>query len=130
MEMKKIKGVLIDVVEGTAKIVVIDHSLNSFYDVLHCRTIDITRRNVDGVPFEIICDDEGLFSENPLISAIDDFGNPMLVGSIFVVGYDEENSDIRSLTADECAHVMMNIHPLPTRMHPEPYPILTNCEYA
>lgn len=129
MAVEEIRGILIDVVQGFAHITNVERSLQSYYRILHCDCIDITTRTVDGVVFDIICDDNGLFSEQPLLSACDRNGDAMLVGSIFVVGHDEENCDIRNLTADECAHVMRNIHPLPTRMHPEPYPILTNCEY-
>ena len=52
MEMM-IKGVLIDVVNNTVKVVKIDKKLESYYKILNCNTIDITSRYIGDKLFDM-----------------------------------------------------------------------------
>lgn len=124
----QIKGVLIDVAQETATIATIDKELDSYYKVLGCRCIDITRRKIGRKRFEIICDDEGALTPQPKISAVSNAGETMLVGNIFIVGFNGVD-DVRSLTDEEAEYVMSRVQKMYTLAYPDGYPMLTGCEY-
>ena len=77
---------LIDVADPKVKIV--DAStLEEYYRLLNCDTIDITIRKIAGEYFDIICDDEGLLKECPILSAIyEKSRKPALVGNLLITG--------------------------------------------
>lgn len=130
--MKKITGMLIDVANEKASVVTIDHELQSFYDILGCRLVEMPTRRIGvrkGRNFTIICDEEGLFVDYPKISAIDNMGQVMLVGNLFIVKPDGEG-DILSLDEDDIKYLERFIQPESTRMFPNAYPMLHQCEYA
>ena len=84
------KAYLIDTEAKEARVVEIDDSnhLTEYYKHLNCYLIDITRRQVGGRYFDIIVDDEGLFADNPIVSAIDSQGEPALVGNLLFCNHD------------------------------------------
>lgn len=108
MANRKIKGVLIDTVKGTAEVVEIDKSLDEYYKVLNCRCIDIVQRCIGGKAFDIICDDEAALVDSPLPSAASPLGEVMLYGNLFVVKFDGEE-DVESLTDEDAAHIFDNL---------------------
>ena len=124
----KITGVLVDVTKRTIKKVTIEKSLDGYYAALNCRCIDIVSRTIGGMPFLIVCDDEGLLKSDMCVSAIAPSGETMLVGNLFIVKSDGTD-DIESLTDNECQHIMRNqleVRKFPSLM---PYPIICNCWY-
>lgn len=110
--MKKITGLLIDVNTGNASFKTVDNSLESFYKILDCSTIDIINRRIgDGAErrFDIICDDEALLKSPATPSALSGYTyDYCLYGSLFVVGHDPGSEDIRSLTKEEKKHLSNN----------------------
>lgn len=130
--MKKITGMLIDVTTGTASVVTIDNELEAFYDILGCQWIEMPTRRIgtrNGRNFIIICDEEGLLHDDPMISAIDHMGQPMLVGNLFIVKSDGLD-DILSLDQNDIKYLQRFILPQATNKHPNPYLMLHQCEYA
>lgn len=130
-EKRIVKGVLIDVDAEEAKTVEFEHSLGNIYGLLHCDCIDIVSRAIghgrSSKRFDIICDDEGTFKMNAKISAIDNLGRPMLVGSLLVTNHDAEGNTV-SLTDEECEFVLAHVEKLGTRKYPDGYMMLTQCE--
>ena len=64
--MKQIDVVKIERVDEdtlTCELMTIEDKLEVFYDLIHCRTIDIVERRFKGVLFDIVCDDEALLRE-------------------------------------------------------------------
>lgn len=64
--MKEIDVVKIERVDEmtlTCTLMTIEDKLEVFYDLIHCRTIDIVERRFGGVMFDVICDDEALLRE-------------------------------------------------------------------
>lgn len=120
--MKKITGVLVNPDRKVAGIVALADRLEAYYAALDCTCIDIVTRRIGGRPFCIVCDDEGLLRSDPQVSALDARGRPMLVGRLFVV-QDGGEGDLRSLTDEEAAHVLLHILTLDAR------PLLYPCEY-
>ena len=84
-----------------------DH-LSDFYKYLNCTTIDITTRKIDGRLYDIIVDDEGFFSEHPIVSALDSDGQPALVGNLLFCNFDDATGEELSLTDDDVAHLDRN----------------------
>ena len=123
----KIKGMLIDVQNETAKVVEVEKKLESYYDILKCDTIDIVERKIGGQLFDIVADDEGLFNQ-PKISAINDMGEPMLVGNLFIVNYDGKG-DITSLEENDIQHLQNFVEIMYTKQYPEGYPMVVQMEY-
>lgn len=126
----EINGVLLDIENNEAKVVTFVPNLQNYYRMLHCCTIDIVERKIGvrkGKRFDIVCDDEGLLKNEPKISAINDMGAPMLVGSLLVVGLAKEGLE-QTLSDEDAEFVMEKIKKMRTRLHPEGYLMLTQCE--
>lgn len=108
--MEKLKrAFLIDVKNKTSRELTINDSLDEFYKVLDCTTIDITSREIGGNYYEIVCDDEGLFAENPIVSAIDSKYKPTLVGNLLIFGVGDENGELQSLTDEDVDTIKKSI---------------------
>lgn len=103
-----ITGVLIDPVNRIAERRTIVKSLQSYYELLDCTTIDITHRVIGGKTFEIVLDDEGALKEDPVLSAVNNAGQLMLYGKLFVTGYDG-GEDLESLSDDDIDLVLENV---------------------
>ena len=129
---KTLRAFYIDPETNTAEPRTIEDNLDAFYALLRCRTVDIVTRNIGvrGRPFEIICDDEGTFADDPKISAIDNLGRVMLVGALLIVGQADEDGNLTSLTSHDVALIKRYVAHLGTRLHPEGWKMLTTCEYA
>lgn len=127
---KNIYGVLLDVANAKVEAIEIADDLKKYYEILNCTCIDIVQRRIGRKDFTIICDDEGLFSAAPKISAIDNLGQAQLVGNLFIVaaGADEDGNLI-GLSKSEADYILKRCVKLATRKYPDPYPILTQCEY-
>lgn len=123
---KPITGWLIDVWAEKAEACTLDGSLEDYYRVLSCDTIDITERAV-GDPkkrFSIVCDDEGLLKNVVKISAVNFLGKSQLVGSLFVCGCPDANGDLRSLTEKQIEYLRKFTIPQRTQQFQKPYLML------
>ena len=126
-DLKKVY--LIDVYARESRAMEIPDELDEFYKLIHCDTIDIVRRNINGKPYNIICDDNGLFAEDPKISAINGNLEAMLVGNLLVTQYDAEGEMV-SLNDDAIRWLENNTVVLRTRNYADPYPMLYPVEYC
>lgn len=81
----------------------VEPSLKEYYRLIGCDCITIATREVNGHPFDIVLDDEGLLKPNRTSAfsvEADVFGTQEeLVGNLLIFGSGEE--DFRSLTDDE-----------------------------
>lgn len=124
-----IKGVLVDVYNEKAEVVELKPELDEYYKILNCDMIEIATRKIGRKVFDIVCDEEGTFVEDPKISAISNIGRPMLVGNILVLGQSTDGKE-NGLTPAEVKYVMDRVVKLRTNHWPEGYPMLTQVEYA
>lgn len=126
-----LRGVLVDVEKETVSVVEIPDELDEYYRILNCTCIDIVVRRIGRKNFYIVCDDEALFKEPQKISAINNLGQPMLCGNLFIVGGEVEgiNGNLTSLELSEAVYVTGKIQHMGTRKFPAGYPMLTQCEY-
>lgn len=100
------KALLIDTETRKATAVEIgdENRLEQYYDLLKCSLIDITSRKIGGKYYDIIVDDEGLFAEKPVVSALDPEGQPALVGNLLICNYDGDGGET-SLTDEDIARI-------------------------
>lgn len=90
----------------------IKDELQTFYDFIGCRCIDIPHRKIGGEPFAIICDDEGLFEESPIPATfIDDGHTPTMdiVGNI-IIAKDGPEGELAGLTPYDLMLIKQNIY--------------------
>jgi len=127
----KLTGYLVDVENETAGVVTIDRNLHEYYKVLNCDCIDVATRKIGRFGkryYDIICDDEGLLKDKPKISAINDLGQVMLCGNLFIVNNDGEG-EFTSLSKDDIKWIERFISLQGTRVYPKPYPMLHQVDY-
>lgn len=129
--MKTIKAYYIDPRNDIAEAREITPELSTYYDMLHCDTIDIVNRGLTNTDrrFDIICDDNGLYADDVRISAIDDCGSPMLVGALLVVGEADEDGNETSLDDYDFCWLERYTNHVRTRLHPAGYKMLTHLTY-
>ena len=67
-------------------------SLDDYYENLECSTFDITHGEINGKVYDIFCDDEGLFKEDPETTAVfvnkKGVPNGVLVGNLIFANHD------------------------------------------
>lgn len=100
---------LLDTEKQEAREVDIGTDLESYYKILHCDLITVTERKINGVYYDVIADDEELFKENPIISAITEEGKAALVGNILIQRYDPENGTAAELTTEDINNIKMRV---------------------
>lgn len=131
MKNATIRGYLIDPTRNFAGEVIIENSLDALYKSLHCDIVQVASRRI-GIRnkhyYDIICDEQGTFVDDPFISAIDNLGNPMLVGAIFICNHDDEGY-WTDLTDKQIVNIKNHVMMQATRRHPNPYWMLMQCEY-
>lgn len=112
------KALLLDVMEGKVETVDAD-GVEEFYKLLHCTTIDIVQRIIGDRWYDIVCDDNGTFVEDPRISAVDSKGQIMLVGNLLICGLADADGVLTSLSEEDIEHIKESIQKVKTVMHPE-----------
>ena len=127
--MKKIKAILVDVEKENVKVIEIERNLDTYYKLIGCQCIDIATRTIGGKLYDIICDDEGLFCENPKISAIDKHFQPMLVGNLIITGVANNAGNLTSLTDDDVEHIMHYVREIRTKFFQDGYKVIYGCDY-
>lgn len=122
------RALLIDTMENKTEVVEVN-GLKDYYRLIGCNTIDIVSRGIKGKCYDIICDDEGTFKDDPRISAIDDMGRPMLVGNLIVCGAADEEGNLTDLTEDDINYIGKFTDIMGTRRHPEGIMMICQMEY-
>ena len=121
------KSILLDT--NTKEVKIVDpQGLQDYYDMIGCNCIDIVTRKIGRNYYDIICDDNGLLNDDPLISAIDDLGRVMLVGSLIICGLADSEGELTDLSDNDIRYIKKRITRLDTRLH-EDLLMLTNCNY-
>lgn len=127
--MGKITGIFVDTKNKKTSVLTVDDELETYYKLLNCNLIEIVPRKIGNSIVNIICDEEGLLINDPLMSAVDGAGNGMLAGSLFITGLADDEGELTSLTEEDRQQVLEKCMVLPTRKHPEGLMMVTECEY-
>lgn len=102
MKGRFITAYLIDMHENEAKVVTIEDELEPIYKAIHCDTIDIVQRIIDGKLYHIVLDDNGKLHDDAIISALHLYNPEILVGSLLIAGLNYEQPDeLGTLTDDD-----------------------------
>jgi len=99
-------GFLVDPVNGHT-IVELPENLDGYYKMLDCRLIDVVSCKIGNKYYDIVHDDEGLYADNALVSAVDGSGQPMLVGKLLICNHDGEGNEA-GLTQDDILNIEAN----------------------
>ena len=121
------RGVLLDVVKGEIKEVNIEDSLEAYYDALNCTVIDIVQRDIGGITFDIVCDDEGLLKDSPVVSAVDSKYRPMFVGNLLFLHGDDTTGEMVGISEEEASFLIGNC--CWSVRDTTVYPVMMDCEY-
>lgn len=82
------------------------NGLEDYYNLIGCRCIGIVRRKIGQQYFEIVVDDEGLFAEEPIVSAIDADFSQALVGNLLIAGGEvTEDGELTDITEAEAGYI-------------------------
>ena len=103
--------------------------LEDYYELIGCDLIDIVTRKIGRKYYDVICDDEGLLQNDPLISAIDDLGQPMFVGGLIICGLVNDEGENTDLTSRDIKYIKDRVQIMYTNKHMEGLLMLTNCNY-
>ena len=125
------KMLMIDVENKDVRLVEAN-TLDDYYRLIGCRTIDIVHRTIgDDIEVEIVIDDEGALVESPKVSAISPEGTPMLYGNLLIAsGRVTDDGDLTELDQDELEALMTwYIATITTSVYKEPYPALVEVDY-
>lgn len=87
--MEKIRVVYLDVLGGRApQILTIRENNNLFYKLLNCNSLEVVTAKIAGIPVRIICDEEFLFKDPFIPSAVTPDCVGVLYGNLIICGYD------------------------------------------
>jgi len=85
------------------------NEIDDYYKYLKCDCFDIATRKIGSSYYDIFVDDNGLFVEHPVVSAIDEKTHePMLVGNLIFANHDS-SGETTSLSADDVKNILENI---------------------
>ena len=102
------RGLLIDVWDNEVKEVEAS-TLDEYYKLIECDTIDIVYYMIGSRYYNIICDDEGLLKDSILVSAFDKQMHPVLVGNLLIFGDTDDDGGLTSLTGDDIVQIKEKI---------------------
>lgn len=107
MKQKEIRVVKVSV-DGVIEEKVIKNDLDTLYEEIGCRFIDVAVRKIGNKDFDLIVDDEGLLKENPICTCVSlhyRWAKPQLVGNVIICNHNEEG-EFTSLTKEEIEMIM------------------------
>lgn len=108
--MEKIKVVLVRATEESLPTTLtIEDDLKAYQTLIECDSIDIVRRFIGGKQYTIVCDDEGLLKEHPIISAVTKDGIVALVGNLVIAGLPNDEGELTSLTDKDVKEILREI---------------------
>lgn len=122
------KALLLNVHDNIVKVLDIEDELEDYYREIGCQYIEIVQRKIGRKWFDVICDEEGTYREDAKVSAIDNFGRPMFVGNLLFMHHDN-NGNMTELSDTDIKYITERIQTVYTRLHPDGYLMLTQCEY-
>lgn len=100
VKQKTLKGLLLDTTTQKAAIVEIEDSLESFYERLHCSTIDIVDAKIGDEIYSVVCDDEAAIRDIPQVVSFVS-RRRILINSIFICKCNSEGELISVSSEDE-----------------------------
>ena len=72
----------------------IESNLDTYYSEIGCDCIEIPERCIGGKLFNIICDEEGLLKDHPILSAVGNGYQEAIFGNLIVCGLADDDQNI------------------------------------
>lgn len=82
--------------------------LPTYYELLKCRCIDIVTRKIGDKWLDIICNDEGLYSNHPRPSVLDLKGRSMIYGNVIITNSTKDGYQ-RTLSDEDVQEIESNL---------------------
>ena len=102
--MKTLTAMVVDTNMNRIEVKEINDDIHDFYKIIGCECFDIARRQIGGKRYDIICDDIGLWKEDPIITAINPFNMAdYLVGNLIIVK--SKGPELDSLTSEDIIRI-------------------------
>lgn len=105
------KGLLIDVKDSKVRKVKAG-TLTEYRKLIGCSYIDITCVKIGGRFYDVICDDEGYFEMEPIVSAVCEEDGKLvsaLVGNLLICGLCDEDGNETDLSEDDISEIKKSI---------------------
>lgn len=94
-----IQTIYLNVEKGYApKVKFIENELETFYNLINCKYVEMYKRNINGKDFTIICDENGALKEKPIISAVSHKGYTMFFGNLIIAGMPNDEGNLTNLS--------------------------------
>lgn len=88
----------------------IKDELDTLYNIIGCESIDIVKRKIGNKTYNIVCDDEALFAENPILTAFDPANSyKNIFGTLIVTGIEDRNGNLTSITKEDARQIVSQI---------------------
>lgn len=100
----------------------IKDDLDEFYKIIECSTIDIVSRKIGNIYYDIICDDEGLLKDSPIVSVVSEDGSPLICGNIIICN--SEEGELTSLKKEDIDSIRKHIGIARFKESGEPFYVL------
>ena len=83
-------------------------SLDDYYRLLECDIIEAPEFQIDDEIVTVICDEEGLFKENPTVRIWNSKNKPLVVGNIFLCKANHRTGKFKSLEDKTIENIIKN----------------------
>ncbi len=105
------KTILLDT-EGNLSVLDFESTLENYYSLLKCHTIDMVRRSIAGQHFTIVCDDEGLMIDDPIPTAVYADGSIAFCGNIMIEGMPDNCGNSTGLSDEDITWIKKSVEEL------------------
>lgn len=102
-----INGVLVDPCSFTKEIGV-KNDIDAYHELLGCDCFDVASVWVDGMRYDVFCDDEATFKPHPKPTVLDASGRVRIYEKCFFADADEEGETI-SLTKSQIKNLLNHV---------------------
>lgn len=92
IKMHTIKGILIDPEERTVTDVEVEYSLEAWYKLLDCDTVEFAFLSLEEGDVQMICDEEGLYTDKAQFT-FSSTNYQQFAGKALIVDFEEELDD-------------------------------------
>lgn len=104
---EKIRGVLINVEDGTVTIEEVDDDFKELQRIISADFFEIARRKIGSKIYAIICDDEGMLKDSRISAINRGYSEDILVGNLFICN--ELGPELASLLDIEINRIIESI---------------------
>lgn len=116
--MKMLLTVHLDLEHNRVCVAKVADELEAFYQVLNVDMIELPIRSICGKEYAIMCDEEGLLKDNPIISCMNCSGPEYAICGNVMIFNEGEDGELESLTLADIDMIEKRIKLVPDERHP------------